>query len=164
MHPLDPNNDTYIGVESKAVRRRIADYANLFSDTFPGISRVLGHDVRNITREDIKKLGRITGLFSGWPCRNLSWLRTRKGKDGRIPTKDERNGLLGATGANSGLYYYMKRIWEWIKEFNPDAVFFLDNVVFDDMKDQWDEVCRGFGQPIIVNSKNHSYSHHKRAF
>ena len=135
VHPLDPNNDTYIGVESKAVRRRIADYANPVLDTFSGISRVLGHDVRNITREDIKKLGRITGLFSGWPCGNLSWLRTRNGKDGRIPTKDESNDLLGA---ESGLYYYMKRIWEWIKEFNPDAVFFLENVAFNDMKDQWD--------------------------
>ena len=161
MHPLDPNNDTYIGVESNAIRRRIADYGNPVSDTFPGISRVLGHEVKDITREDIKKLGRINGLFSGWPCRNLSWLRTRKGKDGRTPTKDERNGLRGA---QSGLYYDMKRIWGWIKEFNPDATFFLENVVFNDMKDQWDEVCRDFGQPIIVNSKNHSYSHRKRAF
>ena len=67
MHPLDPNNDTYIGVESNAIRRRIADYGNPVSDTFPGISRVLGHEVKDITREDIKKLGRINGLFSGWP-------------------------------------------------------------------------------------------------
>ena len=70
------------------------------------------------------------------------------------PKMSLRNGLLGA---ESGLYYYMKRLWEWIKEFNPDAVFFLENVVCNDMKEQWDEVCQDFEQPIIVSSKNHSY-------
>ena len=36
--------------------------------------------------------------------------------------------------------------------------------MFKDMKEQWDEVCRDFGKPIIVNAKDHSYSHRKRAF
>ena len=162
--PFNPKCDRYIGVETSAVRRRIADHANPQTNTFPGISRELGHDVMDITREDIEKLSSsstILGMIGGWPCRNLSWLRTRKGKDGRIPHKSERSGIFGK---ESGKYFQMLKVWQWIKEFNPNADYFLENVVFDKLKEQWEKVCEDFGKPIMVNAKDHSYSHRRRAY
>ena len=94
--PLDPKKDKYIGVECSASRRHMADYANPPSATFPGITRELGHDVMAITRQMIKDVGPIRGMKAGWPCKNLSWLRTRTGQDGRKPKASERSGLKGA--------------------------------------------------------------------
>ena len=163
MHDLDPVKDKYIAVESKASRRAMADHANPPTSTFPGITRELGHDVMDITRQMIKDLGPIRGMKAGWPCQNLSWLRTRTGQDGRIPSPAERSGL---DGAESGKYHKMKQVWGWIKEFNPDADYIIENVHFrcPELQDQWDQVCSDFGTPLIVNSKDHSYSHRKRCW
>ena len=58
----------------------------------------------------------------------------------------------------------MLKVWQWIKEFNPNADYFLENVVFDKLKEQWEKVCEDFGKPIMVNAKDHSYSHRRRAY
>ena len=158
------SEDKYVGVEIDPKKRMIADRGNLKSETFPGISRLLGHDVMKITQEMIQELckeGEIVCLLGGWPCRDSSWLRTRTGQDGRKPTEGERKGIFGK---ETGKYFAMKEVWKWIKESNKEAHYFLENVVFDDLKDQWELVCEDFGKPTIVNSKHHSYTHRRRAW
>ena len=160
---FDPQ-DIYIGVEIDATKRKIADFGNPASTRFPGISRILGHDITTITREDIEhlsQLGDVVCMLAGWPCKDSSWLRTQTGKDGRQPSKGERSGIFGS---ETGKYFSMRNVWTWIKEFNKEAHHFLENVVFNELEEQWKIVCKDFGTPIVVNSKDHSYSHRKRAF
>ena len=58
----------------------------------------------------------------------------------------------------------MRRLWRWIKEINKNAHHCLENVVFRDLSEQWEMVCKDYGEPLVINSKDHSYTHRKRAW
>ena len=103
LNPPLNKDDIYIGVEIDEKKRRIADSSNKETNTFPGISRILGHDVTKITREmihNLSKVGDIVCMLGGFPCKDTSWLRTRTGQDGRKPGKGERKGIFGTETGN----------------------------------------------------------------
>ena len=33
------------------------------------------------------------------------------------------------------------KIWGWVQKYHPECRFFIENGVFDDMKEDWAEVC-----------------------
>ena len=55
-------------------------------------------------------------------------------------------------------------IWGWVQKYHPEYKFFIENVVFDDMKDDWAEVCDALGQPIIVCSDEIRHTKRNRAY
>ena len=52
------------------------------------------------------------------------------------------------------------KIWGGVQKYHPECKFFIENVVFDDMKEDWAEVCDALRKPIIVCSDK--ISHTKR--
>jgi len=71
-------------------------------------------DVRNI---DVSKLDKIDLLIGGSPCQDFSL------------ANKERKGL---NGIKSSLFYEYLRIWNDIKQLNPNAKFLLENVAMND--------------------------------
>ena len=57
----------------------------------------------------------------------------------------------------------MVKIWRWVKQHNSDCDYFIENVVFDDMK-EWEYIYDAFGEPIVVNSKYQSFTARIRAY
>ena len=118
-------------------------------------------DVYELTKENLKAFGNIT-LFSGGPlCEDFSRKRLLPDFNGVKPIGDPRPGLNGPKGKT---FRQTIKLWEMIQELNPDSKYFIENVVFDDMADDWKEVNRSLGEPIIVDAKDYSYTTRRRAY
>ena len=80
---------------------------------------------------------------------------------GKVPEIDPRPGLNGKKGS---LFRTTIECWKLCKELNQSCHYFIENVVFNDMTQDWEEVCRALGQPTIVDAKNHSRTCRWRAY
>ena len=152
--------DKYYAFETDKTAKAIGDFANPKTDTFPGITRLQCDDIRDITKQHVKEM--VAGkkrvlLPAGIPCVHLSKLKDRVGATGWQPPPDNRKGLAG-----DGLFDVFVQIYEWILEFCPNVKYFLENVDFSDMKDDWQKVTDIFGEATIINATHHSYTHRKR--
>ena len=56
------------------------------------------------------------------------------------------------------------QITEWVLRYNPDCEFFIENVVFKDLKQDWEMVCKALGGPIILNSALVSHTKRNRSY
>ena len=56
------------------------------------------------------------------------------------------------------------QIWGWVQKYHPECKFFIENGIFDDMKDDWVEVCDALGKPIGGCSDEISHTKHTRAY
>jgi site-specific DNA-cytosine methylase len=110
-------------------------------------------DARDITEEHIKRLGDIDVFIATAPCQDFSRAKLRDG--------GERLGLAGPQGS---LLLVLMRVWEWVMAHNPGCQYFIENVDFSDMKADWETVCKVLGQPVFLNSADHSYTWRRRAF
>ena len=45
---------------------------------------------------------------------------------------------------------------QWALKHFPHLKYFYENVVFNDMPEDWDEICRQLGKPIILSSHHRS--------
>ena len=153
--------DRYIGVEIDPVARLIADNVNPESTGFPGIDHSWHSDVLSITEADIAALGSntIKLLAYGAPCEDMSKLRLLR-KAGSSTT-DPRPGLNGPKGQ---LFRACIQITAWVIEHNPDCEVFIENVDFSDMKQDWTEVNKALGLPMVINAANYSYTKRNRAY
>ena len=55
-----------------------------------------------------------------------------------LPGQDPCPGLDGKYGMT---FCITIMILGWVQKYHPECKFFIENVVFDDMKDDWAEVC-----------------------
>ena len=118
-------------------------------------------DVFELTKENIMAMGNIT-LFCGGPlCEDFSRKRLLPDFNGVTPIGDPRPGLNGPKGKT---FRQTIRLWEMIKELNPDCNYFIENVVFNDMAKDWEEVNNSFGEPTVVDAKDYSYTTRRRAY
>jgi site-specific DNA-cytosine methylase len=168
----------YIGVENNLTARKIAKHANPKTDIFPGINHEWHQDISNITEADIAALpaNSVVGLIAGTPCGDFSknrllpstapYIEARrkqaKDKGGKyFVTKFPRKGLNGKQG---GLFRTAIQIWRWVKIHHPHATCFFENVVFNDMEDDWKEVNATLGEPLVINSMDYSTTARNRAY
>jgi len=168
----------YIGVENNPIAREIAKHANPKTDIFPGVNHEWHQDMSNITEADIAAFpaNSVVGLIVGTPCGDFSknrllpstapYIEARKkqakDKGGKyFVTKFPRKGLNGKQG---GLFRTAIQIWRWVKIHHPHATCFFENVVFNDMEDDWKEVNATLGEPLVINSMDHSTTARNRAY
>ena len=168
----------YIGVENNPTARKIAKHANPKTDIFPGINHDWHQDITKITEADIQALpaGSVVGLIAGTPCGDFSKnrllpstapyvearMKQAKNEGGKyVVTKFPRKGLSGKLG---GLFRTAIQIWRWVKIHHPRATFFFENVVFNDMEDDWKEVNATLGEPLVINSMDYSTTARNRAY
>ena len=74
--------------------------------------------------------------------------------------KDPRPGLNGPNGKK---FRRLLLIMSWVLKHNPDCEYFIENLMFDDMPADWDEVCSVLGVPLQVNSMDYSYTKAKQS-
>ena len=168
----------YIGVENDPTARKIAKHANPKTDIFPGINHEWQTDITKITEAHIKALpaGSVVGLIAGTPCGDFSKnrllpstapyvearMKQAKNEGGKyVVTKFPRKGLNGKLG---GLFRTAIQIWRWVKIHHPNATCFFENVVFNDMEDDWKEVNAALGEPLVINSMDYSTTARNRAY
>ena len=111
-------------------------------------------DVYQVTKEFLMKLGRIVAVVGGPLCEDFSKKRLLPDYNGNIPETDPRPGLNGPKGRT---FRQAISIIRTCLELNPDCKYFIENVVFDDMPEHWNEVCKALGEPLKVNSKDYSF-------
>ena len=148
--------DRIIAVEKSKAQRKICDAANPATDTFPRVEHGLNgsHDITFITEEDIRTMlrGTLKLLLAVPECVDFCKLRllpdraSYKGPK-TLPGQDPRPGLDGKYGM---AFRVTIMIWGWVQKYHPECKFCIENVVFDDMKEDWAEVCDALGKPIIV--------------
>jgi site-specific DNA-cytosine methylase len=168
----------YIGVENNETSRKIAAHANPKTDLFCGINHDWETDITKITEAHIKAFpaGSVVGLIAGTPCGDFSKnrllpstapyvearMKQAKNEGGKyVVTKFPRKGLNGKLG---GLFRTAIQIWRWVKIHHPNATCFFENVVFNDMEDDWKEVNAALGEPIVINSMDYSTTARNRAY
>ena len=162
--------DRIIAVEKSKTARKVCDAANPATDTFPGVDHGLNgkHDITLITEEDIRTMPRGTlKLFLAGPmCVDFCKLRLLPDRESykgpkTPPGQDPRPGLDGKYGMT---FRVTIKIWGWVQKYHPECRFFIENVVFDDMKEDWAEVCDALGKPIIVCADEISHTKRNRAY
>jgi site-specific DNA-cytosine methylase len=103
MTILDMFPALYVSCELCKFARDLSDAANPASGSFPGISRILGHDVTKITRQAIKDAGPFDVIVGGTPCSDFSKMRLLPPREpfdkSYAKGDDPRPGLDGPKGA-----------------------------------------------------------------
>lgn len=94
----------YIAIEIDELPRMISDANN------PGILRPK-HDANEITKDDVKAMGRIDVFLAGPECTSLSSQGKRDDWDGK-----------------SKIFFKVAEICEWVREINPDVKILFENV------------------------------------
>mgnify|MGYP003308636151 CR=1 FL=1 len=123
------------------------------------------NDVTAITEGDLERICNkynVVLLTAGWPCQGLSRLRDVMPDGTKRKGPSHRAGIYD--GDRSGLIYHLKRIYNYLKERNPDMHHLVENIDFSDKTQQWNEVCETFGTPIVVQASDYSFTHRKRAY
>ena len=118
--------------------------------------------LHDITREDIQKLGAgsIGRLDISAPCKDSALSRLLPSKyGGRL--KNPRPGLQGRHGK---VLLSCLEVTAWVREFNPNCEIFCENLPFTDLVADWKVVCLALGQPIVIDSVDHSCTRRRRAF
>ena len=155
----------YIGVENNPTSKKVAQNLNPVTSVFKGVDHSRFSDVMKITRADISELGQdaIDKVFFGAPCEDFSFLRLLPNRQGKLPPQGS-NPRPGLDGPKGKILRQCIKILGWVLEFNPSALYFVENVDFSDMKSDWKEVCDALGTPFLVNSSDHSYTKRRRAY
>ena len=99
-------------------------------------------------------------------CNDMSKLRLLPDREDykgppRTPGKDPRPGLDGKYGRT---IRQCIKIIKWCLKHHPHCKFFMENVDFEDMPEDWAEVCEALGQPLIVDHENYSTTKRRRAY
>jgi hypothetical protein len=168
LQECEADMSRYVAVELNEEARKIAEFANPKTTSFPGIDHSVCNDMYDITEQTIIDMGpgNIVLFLGGTPCGDFSKLRmllsTNDPSDSmEWVSKDPRPGLDGPNGKK--LRQFIK-IWMWVLKHNPNCEFMFENLVFDDMPGNWKEVCQALGEPTIVNSMLYSRTKRVRAF
>ena len=138
---------------------RIAAYLNPPTPGFAGISRTLPSDVDKITEQHIIDLGPLHLVVGGSPCKDLSKARILPDRQGRRGTPGP--GFGGPTGR---LFRVKMRIFDWVRKHNKGCRFLAENSWFDHLPEDWEEACRGLGQPTLVDALKMSCTRRTRAY
>jgi site-specific DNA-cytosine methylase len=159
--------DRYLAVEIDEDAKRISQAANPKTECFPGIDHSWHSDVSLIKEQDIRDLGagNIKILAFGAPCEDMSKLRliVRTSRKNRRSDRkiDPRPGLDGPKGK---VFRSCIQVLVWVLKHNPDCEFICENVKFDDMPEDWDEICKALGTPLIINAQDYSHTKRVRAY
>lgn len=96
------------------------------------------------------------------PCNDLS-LQRAFDKNGKFSEQDAANrpGLNGPTGK---VFRKCLQIYKWVVQHNPEVEYFLENVMFEDLHNDWNEVCDVVGQPLIITSSDVAMTRRRRAY
>ena len=168
----------YCAIELNPKARTIASHANPKTDHFPGVDHSLANDINDITERDIAAFPRnsIKWMVAGPECADFSKLRllppseafvqsrqqqARDSGGKYIPNSYPRKGLDGEKGKT---FRTCIKIWGWVKKHHPDCAYLFENVVFNDMDADWREVCEALGEPLILDSHDHSATSRRRAW
>ena len=152
-----------LGVEIDPVKRTVCDNVNPPEKSmFGGVDHSWRSDVFKIKRSCIEALGRnsVVRLDIAAPCEDMSPLRLLPSKFGPH-VKTTRPGLAGEKGK---VFVQCLLVLSWVLEFNPQCEWFVENIKFDDMADDWDSVCTVLGQPTLLDSADHGFLRRVRAW
>jgi hypothetical protein len=158
----------YVAVEIDLAARTVCQFANPKTDSFPGIDHSVCNDMFDVTETMVRRMGKI-GLFIGaTPCGDFSKLRLLppRGFKVHIPTNTTRSfdPRPGLDGPNLKKFRQLLLLLSWVLKHNPDCEYFVENLCFDDLPEDWDEVCSVLGLPIMVNSQMYSRTKRVRAY
>ena len=154
--------DRFLAVERDDIATVICENVNAGRDDFPEPDHYWHSQVLLIQEKDIADLGRnrIALLAWGAPCEHLLLLRLlRKVLDGE--DHDPRPGLAGEKGK---VLLKCIEITGWVMRYNPDCEYFIENVDFRNLKDDWDQVCQALGPPNVLSSALVSVTKRNRAY
>ena len=123
-------------------------------------------DVHDITREDIQKLGAgsIGRLEISASCKDFALSRLLPSKyGGRL--KNPRPGLQ-LQGKYEKVLLACLEVTVWVRELNSNCEIFefCEDLTFTDLVADWKAVCLALGQPIVIDSADHSCTRRRRAF
>ena len=114
----------------------------------------------DINEQTVRDWGKVSSISIAAPCNDLTHLRNFI-NGVYIPEPDKRPGLDGPSGM---ILRHCLQVLKWALHYNPDMMFILENVVFDDRKDDWQEVCDATGvQPVVIMGSDVSYTRRRRA-
>jgi len=167
-----------LAVEINPTARLISSYANPKTDYFPGVDHSWAHDVYAITQEMIAGYPQnaIVAVVGGPECSDFSKNRLLPSTPAFIASRQQqsrdqggkfakehfpRQGLKGKKGST---FRQLIKIIGWVKKHHPDAYYLVENVVFQDMAEDWAEVCQSLGTPVIINSGDYSTTYRYRAW
>ena len=156
----------YVAVENNSTARKICSHVNKRTDTFPGVDHSVVNDMYALTEQDIIDMGPIVLFVGAPPCSDFSKSRLIKPSDDpSAPIKwyeiDPRPGLDGEQGKK---FRQLLVIMAWVLKHNPDCEWIIENVWFDDIPGDWDEVCSILGTPIGVETLDYNYTKAYRAY
>ena len=155
----------YLSVEISDKAQRVANAANPSSDHFCGLNHHWKSDVLAICEDDILDLGReeVSFISFGAPCEDFSILRLLppRHKGDELNKDNPRPGLKGQKGR---IFLECIKILKWVLKYNPKCKYLVENVVFDDLYDDWNQIISELGEPIIIEAADHSSTRRKRAY
>ena len=160
----------YIGVEKSKEARRVATAANRPHDAHPGVTHGFNgkNDIFDITEEDIAKLPKnaLKIINATAECNDFSKLRLLPDRDDyrgprRKVGEDPRPGLDGKYGRT---FRKCIQIIGWAQKHHPLVKYFVENVDFSDMKEDWSEVCGALGKPLVITASDYSTTKRRRAY
>ena len=100
-------------------------------------------------------------MFIAAPCNDLTNLRNFI-NGVFVPEPDKRPGLDGPSGM---ILRHCLQVLKWALHYNPQMMFILENVVFDDREEDWEEVCNATGvRPVVIMGSDVSYTRRLRAW
>jgi hypothetical protein len=152
-----------VTMEKLEIKHTICDNLNppeLMPDC--GVDYTWHTDVHDITREDIQKLGigSIGRLDISATCKDFALSRLLPSKYGG-KLKNPRPGLPDKYGK---VLLACLEVTAWVRDFNPNCEIFCENLPFTDLVVDWKVVCLALGQPIVIDSADHSCTRRRRAF
>ena len=155
MEDVGIAHNGYYAYEKNQTAKKIAKHA------YPAIDHSLGDDVMDITEQTVRDWGPVSSMFIGAPCNDLTNLRNFI--DGVfVPEPDKRPGLDGPSGM---ILRHCLQVLKWALHYNPKMMFVMENVVFDDRKEDWTEVCDATGvEPVVIMGSDVSHTRRLRAW
>ena len=119
-------------------------------------------DVFDIGEEDIAALGwgYLQHLVAAPTCEDFSLMRLLRSKY-KHAKKKGRPGLAGEIGR---VFRQVIKIRDWVLKYNPKCEVFIENLPFDDLTEDWREVCNALGEPTVLDAADVSHTRRVRAF
>ena len=164
-----PSFDRYIAVEKEPASRMVCNSANPKDGTFPGVEHGLNgkHDIFDITEDDIESMPPDSlGLLASAPmCNDHSRLRLLSDRPGYTgPKRTKKYPRKGFNGKYGKTFRQTIKIVGWSTKHHPNSKYFIENVDFSDMKEDWEEACEALGKPYKVRHKHYSATNRVRCY
>ena len=159
--------DKYVAFEIDVQSREVCQFANPPSRTFPGVNHSVRNNIYEVTEADIAAIGQIVLFIAATPCGDFSKLRLLPPRNFQgtneewSASADPRPGLDGPNGSK---FRQMLLIMSWVFKHNTECEYFIENLVFDDLPEDWEEVCSVLGVPLEVNAQDYSRTKRNRAY